>query len=210
MNALRPVRAVLAKWSIVVLVVALAGCGGGEADPVGGAGSQSGGGTAAGADTTNANADGGDAGDSSGNSTATLTVGGDVYTWTADQMTVCEINGVFGPANADFGVPPSQGGGGPWVQFIDRGDGGVNFSAVIDGEEYSGTGSGEADEIRPDGFDTSGSMVLLRCRRSPCRLPRVAARTRWGDQWTGRPRKPQNQPPKRPPRPPKGFGVDRI
>lgn len=84
-------------------------------------------------------------------------VDGEVYTWTADQMTGCTIDGVF-PASADFGVPPSQGGEGPWVQFIDRGDGGINFSAVIDGEEYSGTGSGAAAEIRSDGFTYSGPM----------------------------------------------------
>ncbi|HUG09119.1 MAG TPA: hypothetical protein VMP13_09550 [Acidimicrobiia bacterium] len=45
---------------------------------------------------------------------------------------------------------------GNWVQFIDRGDGGINFSAVLDGEEYSGTGSGEADGITSDGFSTRG------------------------------------------------------
>lgn len=73
-------------------------------------------------------------------------------------MTVCEIHLVVGSANADFGVPPSQGGSGPCFQFIDRGDGGINFSAMFEGEEYSNTGSGSADEIRSDGFSYTGEM----------------------------------------------------
>lgn len=139
-----------------LLVLVLAACGGGDSgssngvsDPVADAssGERADGGTDSG---------GGD-GRESGNATAILTIGADVYTWTAEQMSVCSIDGIF-PANADFGVPPSQDGEGPWVQFIDRGDGGINFSAVIDGEEYAGTGSGEADEIRSDGFTYTGAM----------------------------------------------------
>lgn len=45
-----------------------------------------------------------------------------------------------------------------WVLFIDRGDGGINFSAVLGGEQYSGTGSGEADEITSNGFTYTGTM----------------------------------------------------
>lgn len=51
-------------------------------------------------------------------------------------------------------VRPPQGA----PEFIDRGDGGINFSAVLGGEEYSGTGSGEADEITSDGFVYTGTM----------------------------------------------------
>lgn len=149
-------RATGRMLAILVLALVLAACGGDDADS-----------TAAGDDASNgvsdasaAGVDDGTAGDerSGGDATATLTVGDEVYSWTAEQMTVCEINGVFGPANADFGVPPSQGGSGPWFQFIDRGDGGINFSAMFEGEEYSGTGSGSADEIRSDGFSYTGEM----------------------------------------------------
>lgn len=144
------------KVAILLLVSILAACGGDDAGSVATGDTNSGGAT----DTTAAGDDIGTAGDegSGGDASATLIVGDEVYTWTAEQMTVCEINGVFGPANADFGVPPSQGGGGPWFQFIDRGDGGINFSAVLEGAEYSGTGSGAADEIRSDGFSYTGEM----------------------------------------------------
>lgn len=151
-------RTLTDSWSMtavlmaVLLVVVLSACGGGDSDSRHEV-----------SDTVaDSSADGGpdsggnDEGDAS-DATATLTVGADVYTWTGDQMNVCSIDGIF-PANADFGVPPSQGGEGPWVQFIDRGDGGINFSAVLEGEEYAGTGSGEADEIRSDGFTHTGTM----------------------------------------------------
>jgi hypothetical protein len=105
-----------------------------------------------------ANAGSGGSGDAaaSGDAMATLTVDGEVYRWTADQATLCLIGGTF-PADAEFREAP-QGEEGDWVQFLDRGDGGVNFSAVLGGEEYSGTGSGEADEIRSDGFTYTGTM----------------------------------------------------
>jgi hypothetical protein len=149
-------RATAGRLAVILLVLALSGCGGDDADSAVTGDNPSNGAT----DTSAARIDEGievDQG-SGGDATATLTVGDEVYTWAAEQMTVCEINGVFGPANADFGVPPSQGGTGPWVQFIDRGDGGINFSAVLEGAEYSGTGSGSADEIRSDGFSYTGTM----------------------------------------------------
>ncbi|HSL58845.1 MAG TPA: hypothetical protein VK866_13450 [Acidimicrobiales bacterium] len=99
---------------------------------------------------------GGGAGGASGNAEAILTVDGEVYRWTADQATLCLIDDIY-PADAEFRAAP-QGEEGDWVQFLDRGDGGVNFSAVLGGEEYSGTGSGEADEIRSDGFTYTGTM----------------------------------------------------
>lgn len=142
-----------ALW--VALIVVLAACGGG--DPQGGDAAQ--------AEPVDPNGDVVDAQNGSAPITggdgamARLVVAGEAYTWAAEQMTVCEIDGVFGPANADFGVSPSQGGSGPWVQFIDRGDGGINFSAVIDGVDHHGTGSGEADEIRADGFSYAGTMT---------------------------------------------------
>jgi hypothetical protein len=150
-------RATAGRLAIILLVFVLTACGGDDADSAAATGDTTSNGAT---DTSAAGADDGTAGDegSGGDATATLTVGDEVYTWTAEQMTVCEINGVFGPANADFGVPPSQGGGGPWFQFIDRGDGGINFSAVLEGEEYMGTGSGAADEIRSDGFSYTGEM----------------------------------------------------
>ena len=89
---------------------------------------------------------------------ATLVIGDETHTWTAEDMTNCSIDGIF-PASADFGVPPSQGGQGPWIQFSDRGDGSIHLSAVFDGERYSGPGSREADEIRADGFTYTGSMT---------------------------------------------------
>lgn len=156
MLAIRRVPASAGRLTVALLVLALVACGGGDADPDGGTDTPADAGdtTAAPADTSASD----DATTGSGGSAmATLTVGDDVYTWAAEDMGTCEINGIF-PASADFGVPPSQGGEGPWVQFIDRGDGGVNFSALLEGEEYSGTGSGEADEIRSDGFTYTGNM----------------------------------------------------
>ncbi|KAA3640759.1 MAG: hypothetical protein DWP92_02415 [Armatimonadetes bacterium] len=149
-------RAIAGKVAILLLALVLAACGGDDSDSVATGDTTSGGAT----DTSAAGPHDGTLGDegSGGGASATLIVEGEVYTWTAEQMTVCEINGVFGPANADFGVPPSQGGDGPWFQFIDRGDGGINFSAVLEGAEYTGTGSGAADEIRSDGFSYTGEM----------------------------------------------------
>ncbi len=154
----RRAQSIAVRLAISLLALVLVACGGDDANSTDGgddrAANGSGGTAVVGGD------DGADAGETSGGGAmATLTVAGDIYTWTAEQMTVCEIDGIFGPANADFGIPPSQGGEGPWVQFIDRGDGGINFSAVIDGEEYSGTGSGEADEVRSDGFTYTGNMT---------------------------------------------------
>jgi hypothetical protein len=142
---------------IGVAALVLAACGGGDGagsgdtTPTTGSGSGSGG--------TSGTVESGQAssGGQGGDATATLTIEDQVHTWAAEDMTDCSIGGIF-PASAEFGVPPSQGGEGPWVQFIDRGDGGINFSALIDGEEYSGTGSGEADEIRSDGFSYTGMM----------------------------------------------------
>lgn len=142
--------------AIILLVLVLASCGGDGTDSAAAGGDSSSGST-----NTTAALVGGETGADEGSgdgAMATLTVDGEVYTWSAEEMTVCEINGVFGPANAEFGVPPSQGGTGPWVQFIDRGDGGINFSAILAGEEYSGTGPGAADEIRSDGFSYRGTM----------------------------------------------------
>lgn len=143
----------LAVWTGAAALV-LAACGGGDASDGGdtianGAGAGSGG--------SSGTVEPGQGSTAGGEASATLTIGDQVYTWTAEDMTGCTIDGIF-PASADFGVPPSQGGEGPWVQFIDRGDGGINFSAVLEGEEYAGTGSGQADEIRSDGFTYTGSM----------------------------------------------------
>lgn len=161
MLAARRVPTSLGRLTVALLVLALAACGGGDADSDGGTDTPADSGDTG--DATAVSTDTGTSadvttGDSGGGAMATLTVGDNVYTWTAEQMGTCEINGIFGPANAEFGVPPSQGGEGPWVQFIDRGDGGVNFSAVLEGEEYSGTGPGEADEIRSGGFTYTGDM----------------------------------------------------
>lgn len=87
---------------------------------------------------------------------ATLTVDGEVYEWDANEWTTCTIGGAM-PVWAHFqsGETTQED---DWVQFIDRGDGGINFSAVLDGEEHSGTGSGEADEITGNGFTYTGTM----------------------------------------------------
>lgn len=87
---------------------------------------------------------------------ATLTVGSDVHEWEANEWTTCTLGGAM-PAWAHFQEDETTQTG-DWVQFIDRGDGGINFSAVLGGEEYSGTGSGEADEITSDGFVYTGTM----------------------------------------------------
>lgn len=87
---------------------------------------------------------------------ATLTVGSDVHQWEANEWTTCTLGGAM-PVWVGFQEDETTQTG-DWVQFIDRGDGGINFSAVLDGEEYSGTGSGEADEITSDGFVYTGTM----------------------------------------------------
>lgn len=146
---------------VVAMTIALVGCGGDDGGGTDGAATVAPAGdddTTAGAgaaETEEAAVDDG-TGTGGGDASATLTLDGEPHSWTAEDMTTCEVDGIF-PASADFGTPPSQGGEGPWVQFIDRGDGGVNFSAVIDGVEYMGTGSGEA-EIGADGFSYSGTM----------------------------------------------------
>lgn len=87
---------------------------------------------------------------------ARLTVGSDVYEWEGNEWTTCTLGGAI-PAWAHFQQDETTQTG-DWVQFIDRGDGGINFSAVLGGEEFSGTGSGEADEITSDGFSYTGTM----------------------------------------------------
>jgi hypothetical protein len=92
----------------------------------------------------------------SANAGATLTVGADVYEWEGNEWATCTLGGAM-PVWAHFQENETTQTGN-WVQFIDRGDGGINFSAVLDGEEYAGTGSGEADEINSDGFVYTGTM----------------------------------------------------
>lgn len=87
---------------------------------------------------------------------ATLVVGDQTIEWAGNAWTYCEIGAMF-PVNVEFQVEEVKHDG-DWFQFIDRGDGGVNFSVVLDGEEYGGTGSGEADEIRDDGFTYTGTL----------------------------------------------------
>lgn len=88
---------------------------------------------------------------------ARLVVGDITYTWEGNEWTYCEIGGLF-PANAEFQTEQDKRAGN-WVQFIDRGDGGINFSAILEGEEYAGTGSGEgADEITSSGFTYTGTV----------------------------------------------------
>lgn len=87
---------------------------------------------------------------------AMLAVGTETYAFAGNQWTYCEIGGLF-PANAEFQTEQDKRAGN-WVQFVDRGDGGVNFSAVLEGEEYSGTGSGEADEITSTGLTYTGRL----------------------------------------------------
>lgn len=89
---------------------------------------------------------------------ATLTVGSDVYEWEANEWTTCTLDGAM-PVWAGFQEDETTQTG-DWVQFIDRGDGGIHFSAVLDGEEYSGNGLGDgADEITSDGFVYTGRMA---------------------------------------------------
>lgn len=87
---------------------------------------------------------------------ARLTVGSDVYEWEGNEWTTCTLGGAM-PVWAHFQEDETTQTG-DWVQFIDRGDGGINFSAVLGGDEYAGTGSGEADEITSDGFSYTGTM----------------------------------------------------
>lgn len=88
---------------------------------------------------------------------ATLIVGDTTYAWEKNDWTTCDIGGSF-PVWVGFQTNESTASG-DWVQFIDRGDGGINFSAYLNGEEYHGTGSGEADEIHSDGFSYTGEMT---------------------------------------------------
>lgn len=94
--------------------------------------------------------------DVSADARATLTIDGEVFEWEANESTTCTIGGAM-PDWAHFQAGETTQAG-DWVQFIDRGDGGINFSAVLDGDEYSGTGSGEADEITGNGFTYTGTM----------------------------------------------------
>lgn len=86
---------------------------------------------------------------------ATLVVAGDTHVWEKNDWTFCEIGGAL-PVWVSFQENESTASG-DWVQFLQRDDG-INFSAVIDGGEYTGTGSGEADEIRSNGFSYTGEM----------------------------------------------------
>lgn len=96
--------------------------------------------------------------DASDNAMATLVVDGETYVWEKNDWTTCTIDGLtpvwVGFQNTEHNWDDD------WFQFIDRGDGGINFSAYLDGEEYGGTGSGEADEIRSDGFTYTGDMTV--------------------------------------------------
>lgn len=92
----------------------------------------------------------------SANAGATLTVGSDVYEWVGNDWATCTLGGAM-PVWAHFQEDETTQTGN-WVQFIDRGDGGINFSAVLNGEEYAGTGSGQADEITSDGLVYTGTM----------------------------------------------------
>lgn len=139
----------------VVLVVVLAACGSGDdgSQDAGLAESGDGGpsGAADGQSVSEPNSDG-----SERPAAATLVVGDETYAWEGNQWTYCETDGIF-PANAKFQDEATTQSGN-WVQFIDRGDGGINFSAVLEGEEYTGTGSGEADEITDSGFTYTGDL----------------------------------------------------
>ncbi|MFP3882464.1 MAG: hypothetical protein ACLFRT_00055 [Actinomycetota bacterium] len=132
--------------AIVSFVLVLAACGGDISDAVGAVDSGPADGEEAFESGSNASSD----------ARATLTVGSDVHQWEANEWTTCTIGGGM-PVWAHFQADETTQTG-DWVQFIDRGDGGINFSAVLDGEEYAGTGSGEADEITSDGFVYSGTM----------------------------------------------------
>ena len=145
-----------------MLALALVGCGGGEgatdADEVVDADGQSSasGDSSTGGEGPTEGDDAQEAADAGGSAGATLVVGDRTIEWAGNEWTYCEIGGLF-PANVEFQVEEVKQEG-DWFQFIDRGDGGVNFSAVLDGEEYGGTGSGKADEIRDDGFTYTGSL----------------------------------------------------
>ncbi len=113
--------------------------------------------TTGGSDGSSSPDDGSDPADGgTGAARATLVVGDETYTWEGNQWTYCEIGGLF-PANAEFQTEPDKRSGN-WVQFIDRRDGGINFSAILGGREFGGTGSGEADEITSNGFTFTGSL----------------------------------------------------
>ena len=157
-NRLRGGQALIGVLLVAFLV--LAACGGTDdgnvgADADGGNAVSTTDPSAGGSDANSPTDNDGDRG-TSGAGTATLVVGEDTYSWDGNEWTYCEIDGIF-PASATFQDEATTQSGN-WVQFIDRGDGGINFSAVLDGEEYSGTGSGEADEITSNGFTYTGSL----------------------------------------------------
>ena len=83
-------------------------------------------------------------------------IGEDTYVFEGNEWTICDIGGLF-PVNAEFQLQEVKRDG-DWFQFIDRGDGSVNFSAVFDGEEYAGTGPGEADDVTESGFTYTGAL----------------------------------------------------
>jgi hypothetical protein len=149
---------------LLAMVLVLAACGGetGAGDDGGlgqtGLPSESGNDDAsAGGSNGGADSDGGSTtGGGISQAAATLVVGSNTYTWEGNQWTYCEISGLF-PASVEFQKEEIKYDG-DWFQFLDRGDGGINFSAVLEGEEYSGTGSGEADEIFSNGFTYTGFL----------------------------------------------------
>lgn len=140
----------------------LAACGGdtGGGDDVGSAGGEvQNASQDASGNSGDASSGGGDDAASGGSSqaVATLTIGDETHVFEGNQWTDCEIGGGFLAARAEFQQDESKQSG-DWFQFLDREDGGINFSAVIDGEEYSGTGGGDADEITSNGFTYTGPM----------------------------------------------------
>ena len=147
-TAHRPGSTMILRLSFASLALGLlAACGGGDGDD----------GDAAVDDAAlDGETDGAEADPAGGDSMATLTVDGERYTWAADKMELCLIGGDF-PVDAEFREVPRPGDG-DWFQFFDRGDGGIHFSAILGGKEYSGTGAGEADEIRADGFTYTGNL----------------------------------------------------
>lgn len=158
MFAARPAPTTVLRVSVATLALGVAACGGGDTDSSDVSDSPSAGVDGPVDTTTDADAGSGgsDEAPAAGDSMATLTVDGEVYSWTADQSELCLIGETY-PVDAEFREAP-RGQEGDWFQFLDRGDGGINFSAVLEGQEYSGTGSGEADEIRADGFTYAGTL----------------------------------------------------
>jgi hypothetical protein len=154
------IRAVTGIWVVLLIVLAACGSGNDGGDgPVTGPndGSATGGVATGGLDPSSSVEPGGAGGDGdTGAAMATLVVGGETYSFEGNQWTYCEIGGLF-PANAEFQTEQEKHSG-AWVQFIDRGDGGIHFSALIDAEEYTGTGAGEADEITSNGLVYTGTL----------------------------------------------------